>query len=146
MAGVDPGVDPWTFSVVSFSTYGASCGGMESCFPSVVSLMVSEDSLSDVDTLVDLFVVTESSLKRCERPGVESIVDTLTLLMSDSCMQQWGAAAKSSARLLLAMGRRALSLLRMHVSPPLSSTYRNGRLTCLYKSFAALAYRASQCV
>jgi hypothetical protein len=58
---------------------------MSSCVP---SLIVSEDSLSDVDELVDAGVVAESSLKRCERPGVDSTVDMFTLFMSEACMQQ----------------------------------------------------------
>ncbi len=70
-------------SEVAFSLSVSTC--ISSCVP---SLIVSEDSLSDVDALVDADVVTESSLKRCERPGVDSTVDMFTLFMSEACMQQ----------------------------------------------------------
>ncbi len=87
-------------SEVAFSLSVSTC--VASCVP---SLIVSEDSSSDVDVLVDADVVTESSLKRCDRLGVDSTVDMFTLFMSEACMQQWGAAASSNARLLLSMGR-----------------------------------------
>jgi hypothetical protein len=61
-----------------------SCGGMESLLSDDVSLLISWDSSSDVDALVDADVVTESSLKRWERPGVDNTVEMFTLFMSDS--------------------------------------------------------------
>ncbi len=86
-------MDPWVSSLVvsavtvdsevAFSVSFSTC--IASCVP---LLIVSEDSLSDVDALVDADVVTESSLKRCERPGVDSTVDMFTLFMSEACMQQ----------------------------------------------------------
>ncbi len=78
---------------------------MKSILSDGVSLLASWDSSSDVDALVDADVVTESSLKRWDRPGVDNTVDMFTLFMSDSCIQQWGAAASSNARLLLSMGK-----------------------------------------
>ncbi len=73
---------------VSFSTRIVSCRCVEAMVSNGASTLVSEDSLSDVGVLGDSDVVTESSLKRCERPGVDRTVDMFTLFMSDSCMQQ----------------------------------------------------------